>query len=63
MVTYAMPDCLKCKHFNFEDKNDNTCEAFQEGIDWTILTSQLMHTKPIKGDHGIQFEPIEDNDG
>ena len=59
MVTYAAPDCLICKHFHFDDNEKNACDAFPEGIPIAILHSDVMHTEPYEGDHGIQFEPVE----
>jgi len=37
------------------------CSAFTKGIPEEILTGEVDHTKPYKGDNGIQFEPIEDD--
>ena len=54
------PDCLKCKHFNYLNKNGFTCKAFPEGIPKIINTATIKHRKPYLGDNGIRFEPIED---
>ena len=37
------------------------CSAFTKGIPEEILTGEIDHTKPYKGDNGITFEPIEDD--
>lgn len=35
------------------------CRAFPDGIPKEILTGEVDHSKPYKGDHGIQFKAIE----
>lgn len=49
--------CSVCKHFNIKTEG-NTCKAFPDGIPDEIWTGENDHTKPYKGDHGIQFEHI-----
>ena len=49
-------DCWICKHY-FGDKK---CRAFPDGIPKKILTGNVRHLNPYKGDHGIMFEPIDD---
>ena len=49
--------CLDCK--NFINDKKFTCNAFPDGIPDEIITGEVSHTKPYKGDHGIQFEPID----
>ncbi len=51
------PACLKCKHF-FDEKGPLKCKAFPDGIPDEIAVGGNGHTKPFKGDHGIQFEHI-----
>ena len=55
--------CYFCQHFNSEFNSDEeiNCAAFKSGIPEEILTGEHDHTKPYKGDNGIQFEPIEDD--
>ena len=48
--------CTSCRHY----KEHDLCEAFPNGIPAGVLTGEHDHTKPYKGDNGIQFEPIED---
>lgn len=55
----APPICYECKHFN-ENPEVLTCTAFPDGIPFEIITSEFDHHKPYPGDHGIQFEPIEE---
>lgn len=61
MTTYPPPICLMCKHNRgAQDNIGATCDAFPDGIPEAILTSEFIHTQSHPGDHGIQFEPIED---
>lgn len=50
------PKCLDCKHFHDEWTSPRTCEAFPKGIPEKIYFENKDHTKPIKGDNGLQFE-------
>ena len=50
--------CLNCKAFHFNDWG--TCDAFPDGIPTEITFGAVNHFKPYEGDHGVQFEPIED---
>ena len=47
-----MPRCYECKNY----KEDFKCKAYPFGIPDKILTGEINHTKPYKGDNGIQFE-------
>ena len=51
-------DCLYCKHFigKLTGNDAPSCKAFKEGIPQNILAGDRKHTKPYKGDGGIQFE-------
>ena len=65
MTTYSAPKCFRCKHFNHDDEENNTCTAFPDGVPNKILYSQFDHTEPYPDadnpqDNGITFEPIED---
>ncbi len=49
------PLCINCKHLS----PDNwSCAAFTEQIPDEVVASIWDHRKPIDGDHGIQYEPI-----
>jgi len=50
--------CNVCKNLIMTEEY-LVCNAFPEEIPEEILTGEYDHTKPYKGDNGIQFEPIE----
>ena len=53
--------CNNCKHLDREKSVENLfffCEAFPAGVPSEISLNIVMHTKPYKGDHGIQFEHV-----
>ena len=47
--------CNKCKNF-ISDPKKFICAAYPDGIPREILTMEVDHHKPYKGDHGIRFE-------
>tara|TARA_R110002020_G_scaffold20552_6_gene70249 strand:+ start:1704 stop:1874 length:171 start_codon:yes stop_codon:yes gene_type:complete len=49
------PQCFNCKHLLSGLK----CKAFKKIIPNEILEGIHDHTKPFKGDNGIQFESID----
>ena len=50
------PNCIECKHFHSKNLAGITCDAFPNGIPSDIVDNVIEHTKPYKGDNGIQFE-------
>lgn len=46
--------CHTCIHLRKLGK----CDAFPDGIPANILVGNLIHTVPLPGDHGIQFEAV-----
>ncbi len=56
-TTVTHPEqCPRCVHW----RNDATCAAFRLGIPLAIPQNQHDHREPYPGDHGIQFEPRDD---
>lgn len=47
------PICHTCKHWN----GNLACKAFPKGIPVGVFTNEWDHRYPIRGDHGIQYEP------
>ena len=59
ILTYS-PICDLCAHLNLERGGvDRVCKAFPNGIPLSIWNGDNDHRKPVKGDHGIRFEPIQ----
>jgi len=56
---YYSDVCTRCKHQYDVIEKGRTCKAFPEGIPDEIWLGKNKHTKPYKGDNGIQFEPIK----
>lgn len=63
-----VPKCYSrmCKHFigimpSEADKDVYICKAFPEdpGIPEDIVFRDNLHTKKVKGDHGIRYEKEE----
>lgn len=52
-------NCFVCKHFH---DDEHTCDAFPEGIPTVFLYLDEVHNQPYPGDHGIQFEPLEESE-
>jgi hypothetical protein len=48
--------CIKCIHYT----GSMQCDAFPKEIPDPIWTGEYDHTEPYPGDHGIQFEPIDE---
>ena len=57
-VTCAI--CMDCKHFKAMGNMKPICSAFPQGIPEAVWTGTLLHTMPISGDHGLQYEKAED---
>lgn len=49
------PMCMNCKN---KRTGALSCTAFPDGIPKKIIRSELDHRKPVKGDHGILYDPI-----
>lgn len=48
--------CLTCKFYTGLQE----CEAFPEGIPQEIFDGTIDHREPYENDHGIQWEPLND---
>jgi hypothetical protein len=44
--------CVECRHL----QPGFRCDAFPEGIPWSILLNKHDHREPYPGDHGIRFK-------
>ena len=58
--------CDRCRHYRgwMESLNGLTyCDAYPKGIPDPIWNGQNDHTQPCPGDHGIQFEALDDGQG
>jgi len=49
--------CFFCEYY----EEDDTCDAFPEGIPEEILSGDVQHDVEIEGDNGIQFKPYKEN--
>ena len=58
-MTTMTPVCAYCKHFHRVIRDREECDAFPEGIPRVILSGRSDHQKPVAGDHGILFSPVE----
>jgi hypothetical protein len=55
--------CVYCRHLRVRE--GRTCAAFPErdSIPLEIWLGRNDHRRPVDGDHGIRFEPVEPVDG
>ncbi len=49
--------CHVCRHV--DPQGLPRCAAFPDGIPLPILAGDLPHDRPLPGDHGIQFAPLD----
>lgn len=57
--TLYSPVCTFCRHL----RGHRLCDAFGEAaIPLDIWEGHNLHRSPVKGDHGIQFESIRDDE-
>jgi hypothetical protein len=56
-----LSQCAVCKHVERNGTEPGMrCSAFPDEIPERITRNKVDHRKPVKGDHGIQFEAAED---
>lgn len=60
-MTLPIIACATCIHFHRDNIETETCDAFPGGIPAVILRGENDHREPFPGDHGIQFEPIDED--
>lgn len=53
--------CLFCRRFHAGRKDETSCDAFPEAIPAAILRSELDHRQAVDGDHGLRFDPINED--
>ena len=60
-MTLKIPTCVYCRHF-WGSTHGRFCAAFsdEEGIPEAIFDEGEPHFEPFPGDHGIQFEPADE---
>lgn len=51
----VVSQCFSCKHFD----RPWVCKAFPDRIPIEVIENEVDHRKPVEGDHGIRFEPID----
>ena len=56
-MTLYVNSCSKCRFYLLEA----SCLAF-DSIPTEIWTGENDHHKPYTGDHGIQFEPLDESE-
>ncbi len=54
-MTLTISLCTHCERFDRATEDRNVCTAFPSGIPSDVLLGVLDHSKPIPGDHGLQF--------
>lgn len=54
--------CLRCRHLHQPvDALFPTCDAFPDGLPWIMQSGNDDHKEPLEGDHGIRFEPRDED--
>ena len=53
--------CAYCKNYDLDLWGTGNCRAFPDGIPMNIIVNRHNHNLPYPGDHGILFEPEDEN--
>jgi hypothetical protein len=51
---------IQCQKCVWRFRGTLTCAAFPDGIPEEVLEGKIDHSKPYKGDHGFQYQPLID---
>lgn len=55
-----IPQCFFCRRF--PTGRGRVCDAYPDGIPLEIFRNEVDHTKPYKGDHGLTFWDVVDEE-
>ena len=54
---FKISKCMNCEYYIESDDMSDCCKAYPKGIPLEIFREEVDHTKPYKGDNGIQYKP------
>ena len=57
----VIPQCFFCQRFH-RDEEGRKCDAYPDGIPPEVFKSEVDHTKPYKGDNGLTFLDVLDEE-
>lgn len=55
---FTVTQCLSCRHFD-RKAGAWKCAAFPSGIPDMVISNEVMHDKPLPGDHGLTYEKVD----
>lgn len=62
MTLTAMPICKLCAHFRVQTPGGTgTCDAYPDAIPLVVWESEADHRDEVIGDHGIHFQPRDED--
>jgi hypothetical protein len=59
MMIDVEKNCFECIHLHADQQ---TCDAYPDGIPTVFMYGDKVHTVPYPGDHGIRFCPMIEHD-